>query len=207
MVTPDAIQGKQREAYNHIEYGYAVTTHKAQGVTVDHAFVLGLGNKEMGYVQMTRHRETCELFLTAKEIDQLEEAAEEALFEEFGDIEATEKMIAYMERIADELGIEPATATDFVTVRMWLDRHSETMLGLKTRQDEQEAAIEASPEMRRLRGIANTLSSSQQKGTTLDYVEEEGWAGAGGAGGTVGVPPSGGQRPAEAQALEDEIPM
>jgi len=207
MVTPDAIQGKQREAYNHIEYGYAVTTHKAQGVTVDHAFVLGLGNKEMGYVQMTRHRETCELFLTAKEIDQLEEAAEEALLEEFGDIEATEKMIAYMERIADELGIEPATATDFVTVRMWLDRHSETMLGLKTRQDEQEAAIEASPEMRRLRGIANTLSSSQQKGTTLDYVEEEGWAGAGGAGGTVGVPPSGGQRPAEAQALEDEIPM
>lgn len=207
MVTPDAIQGKQREAYNHIEYGYAVTTHKAQGVTVDHAFVLGLGNKEMGYVQMTRHRETCELFLTAKEIDQLEEAAEEALFEEFGDIEATEKMIAYMERIANELGIEPATATDFVTVRMWLDRHSETMLGLKTRQDEQEAAIEASPEMRRLRGIANTLSSSQQKGTTLDYVEEEGWAGAGGAGGTVGVPPSGGQRPAEAQALEDEIPM
>lgn len=207
MVTPDAIQGKQREAYNHIEYGYAVTTHKAQGVTVDHAFVLGLGNKEMGYVQMTRHRETCELFLTAKEIDQLEEAAEEALFEEFGDIEATEKMIAYMERIANELGIEPATATDFVTVRMWLDHHSETMLGFKTRQDEQEAAIEASPEMRRLRGIANTLSSSQQKGTTLDYVEEEGWAGAGGAGGTVGVPLSGGQRPAEAQALEDEIPM
>lgn len=172
-LTPEAIQGRQKEAYNHIEYGYAVTTHKAQGVTVDHAFVLGLGNKEMGYVQMTRHRETCELYLTAKEIDQLEEAAEDALLEEFGDIQATEKMLDYMDRIADELGIEPTTATDFVTVRMWLDRHSETKLGLETRQDEQEAAIEASPEMRRLRGIANTLSSSQQKGTTLDYIEEE----------------------------------
>jgi len=208
MVTPDAIQGKQREAYNHIEYGYAVTTHKAQGVTVDHAFVLGLGNKEMGYVQMTRHRETCELFLTAKEIDQIEEAAEEALFEEFGDIEATEKMLDYMQMIAEKRGIEPTKATDFVSVRMWLDRYSDKELGLEPRSGpEQQDPIAIDPALIRLRGIVSTLASSHQKGTTLDYVEEEGGAGAVGAGGTVGVPPSGGQRPAEAQALEDEIPM
>lgn len=208
MVTPDAIQGKQREAYNHIEYGYAVTTHKAQGVTVDHAFVLGLGNKEMGYVQMTRHRETCELFLTAKEIDQLEEVAEEALLEEFGDIEATEKMLDYMHMIAEKRGIEPTKATDFVSVRMWLDRYSDKELGLEPRSGpEQQDPIATDPDLIRLRGIVSTLASSHQKGTTLDYVEEEGGAGAVGAGGTVGVPPSGGQRPAEAQALEDEIPM
>ncbi|GIK46148.1 MAG: hypothetical protein BroJett012_20510 [Betaproteobacteria bacterium] len=213
MVTPDAIQGKQREAYNHIEHGYAVTTHKAQGVTIDHAFVLGLGNKEMGYVQMTRHRETCELFLTAKEIDQLEEAAEEALLEEFGDIEATEKMLDYMQMIAGKRSIEPTKATDFVSVRMWLDRYSDKELGLEPRSGpEQHDPIATDPDLIRLRGIVSTLASSHQKGTTLDYVEEEGGdgaggAGAGGAGGTVGVPPSGGQRPVEAQALEDEIPL
>jgi conjugative relaxase-like TrwC/TraI family protein len=206
MVTPDAIQGKQREAYNHIEYGYAVTTHKAQGVTVDHAFVLGLGNKEMGYVQMTRHRETCELFMTAKEIDQLEEAAEEALFEEFGDIEATEKMLDYMQMIAEKRGIEPSKATDFVSVRMWLDRYSDKELGLEPRSGpEQQDFVATDPDLIRLRGIVNTLAASHQKGTTLDYVEEEG--GAADAGGSVGAPHSGGQRPAEAQALEDEIPM
>jgi len=174
MVTPDAIQGKQREAYNHIEYGYAVTTHKAQGVTVDHAFVLGLGNKEMGYVQMTRHRETCELFLTAKEIDQLEGAAEEALLEEFGDIEATEKMLDYMQMIAEKRGIEPTKETDFVSVRMWLDRHSDKELGLEPRSGpEQQAPIATDPALIRLRGIVSALASSHQKGTTLDYIEEE----------------------------------
>lgn len=208
MVTPDAIQGKQRETYNHIEHGYAVTTHKAQGVTIDHAFVLGLGNKEMGYVQMSRHRETCELFLTAKEIDQLEEAAEEALLEEFGDLEATEKMLDYMQMIAEKRSIEPTRATDFVSVRMWLDRYSDKEFGLEPRSGpEQHDPIATDPDLIRLRGIVSTLASSHQKGTTLDYVEEEGGAGAVGAGGTVGVPPSGGQRPAEAQALEDEIPM
>lgn len=174
MVTPDAIQGKQRDAYNHIEYGYAVTTHKAQGVTVDHAFVLGLGNKEMGYVQMTRHRETCELFMTAKEIDQLEEAAEEALFEEFGDIEATEKMLDYMQMIAEKRGIEPSKATDFVSVRMWLDRYSEKELGFEPRSGpEQQDSVATDPDLIRLRGIVGTLASSHQKGTTLDYIEEQ----------------------------------
>ncbi len=170
MLTPGAIQGKQKEAYNHIEHGYAVTTHKAQGVTVDYAFVLGLGNKEMGYVQMTRHRESCELFLTAKEIDKLEEAAEEALLEKFGDIQATDNMLAYMERIATDLGIKPIDTTDFVSVRMWLDRYSDKELGLEAARSGPE---EQDPDLIRLRGFVSTLASSQQKGTTLDYIEEE----------------------------------
>lgn len=52
-------------AREHIELGYAATTHKAQGATVDRAFVLAGGwmqDRELSYVQMTRHREDCRVY-------------------------------------------------------------------------------------------------------------------------------------------------
>ena len=47
------------QEYGHIQHGYAVTTHKSQGVTVDRSYVLGGGSmvsQEMAYVQATRQR-------------------------------------------------------------------------------------------------------------------------------------------------------
>lgn len=46
--------------YDNVELGYAVTTHKAQGATVDRTFVLAGGwmqDRELSYVQMSRARE------------------------------------------------------------------------------------------------------------------------------------------------------
>ena len=52
--------------YQHINLGYAITTHKGQGKTVDNTFVLAGGSmqdRELAYVQMSRSRhETCLLY-------------------------------------------------------------------------------------------------------------------------------------------------
>ncbi|OAJ56756.1 hypothetical protein A6V36_33215 [Paraburkholderia ginsengiterrae] len=45
--------------YGHFDYGYALTVHKSQGVTVDGAYVLATKSMhaELAYVAMTRHKE------------------------------------------------------------------------------------------------------------------------------------------------------
>ncbi len=60
------------QKYNHIEYGWATTTHKAQGMTVDRAFVYGFANESMAsqqatYVQISRAREETKLYIVAGE--------------------------------------------------------------------------------------------------------------------------------------------
>ncbi len=59
-------------AYNHIDYGWATTTHKAQGATVERAFVYGFANESMAsqqatYVQISRAREETKLYIVAGE--------------------------------------------------------------------------------------------------------------------------------------------
>jgi Ti-type conjugative transfer relaxase TraA len=52
------------ERYNHLDYGYAATIHKAQGVTVDRTYVLASSylDRHACYVAMSRHRDGAELF-------------------------------------------------------------------------------------------------------------------------------------------------
>lgn len=50
--------------YSAIDHGYAVTIHKAQGVTVDRAYLLATPgmDRSLTYVGMTRHREAVTMF-------------------------------------------------------------------------------------------------------------------------------------------------
>lgn len=63
------IRQVQAEQYAAIDHGYAVTIHKAQGVTVDHAYLLATPgmDRSLAYVGMTRHRESATLFAAAED--------------------------------------------------------------------------------------------------------------------------------------------
>ena len=55
---------------SEVRLGYASTTHKSQGSTVDRTFVLAGGwmqDSEATYVQMSRHREACHIFVSEPE--------------------------------------------------------------------------------------------------------------------------------------------
>jgi conjugative relaxase-like TrwC/TraI family protein len=51
----------------HLDHGYATTAHKAQGATVDQAFVLGSqeAHREWGYTALSRHRDQSTYYLAA----------------------------------------------------------------------------------------------------------------------------------------------
>jgi ATP-dependent exoDNAse (exonuclease V) alpha subunit len=50
-----------------LDHGYAVTAHRAQGATVDAAFVLGSDElyREWGYTALSRHRHTARFYISA----------------------------------------------------------------------------------------------------------------------------------------------
>ena len=58
----------------HVAHGYAMTVHKAQGVTVDRAFVLGSDDvyREMGYVAMSRGRHGNHLYVVGEPTREIE---------------------------------------------------------------------------------------------------------------------------------------
>lgn len=56
--------------YDHVKLGYAVTTHKSQGMTTENAFVLtdqSMQDKELSYVQTSRARGNTRIFTTESE--------------------------------------------------------------------------------------------------------------------------------------------
>lgn len=60
--------------YPHLAFGYAVTTHKAQGVTVDHVYALvgdGPTDRESAYTQASRGRQSARFFVPAADGDAL----------------------------------------------------------------------------------------------------------------------------------------
>ena len=60
------------DKYKHLEYGWASTTHKAQGATVERGYVYGftiepMASQQATYVQISRAREETKLFVVAGE--------------------------------------------------------------------------------------------------------------------------------------------
>lgn len=58
------------EHFPHLKLGYAVTTHKAQGMTAEHAYVLTdetMQDRELSYVQLSRAKQGSHIFTTEEE--------------------------------------------------------------------------------------------------------------------------------------------
>jgi hypothetical protein len=64
-LTPDYLASTTQRGGPVLDHGYALTGHKAQGLTVDQAFVLGSDQlyREWGYVAMSRGRHANRLYL------------------------------------------------------------------------------------------------------------------------------------------------
>ena len=55
----------------HLDYGYALTVHRAQGATVDRAHVLAAGGgRELAYVALSRARHQTRIYATADNLEQ-----------------------------------------------------------------------------------------------------------------------------------------
>lgn len=57
------------DALAHVDYGYAVTVHRAQGATFDRAHVLAAGGgRELAYVTLSRARDRTDIYATADDV-------------------------------------------------------------------------------------------------------------------------------------------
>ncbi len=61
--------------FSHVDHGYAVTIHRAQGCTVDRSFVLTSPTMDQNlvYVALTRHRNSARLYLSGANLSQSEQ--------------------------------------------------------------------------------------------------------------------------------------
>jgi Ti-type conjugative transfer relaxase TraA len=115
-VEPDAIQvrldgaGPSRarvisipaRSYQSFDHGYATTIHKAQGATVDRAFVMASTtmDRHLTYVAMTRHREAVGLYVGRHELKDLK-----ALNASLGRSGAKETVLDYTDAFAARRGL------------------------------------------------------------------------------------------------------
>jgi Ti-type conjugative transfer relaxase TraA len=142
--------------YEHVSHGYAVTTHKSQGVTVQNSFILNSGSmasSELSYVQMSRHKNEAHLFIDRQNF-------ESQLRTELYNAEPTEKMAALAEQVAAEqqIALPGEARQDFWSCREFLNEHASNELLKK-----EDAEL--------LQQVSEKLGREQEKESTLDYAQ------------------------------------
>jgi ATP-dependent exoDNAse (exonuclease V) alpha subunit len=58
-----------KDGYNHIEHGFAISVHKAQGATASRSYLLAsdiMGDREWAYVGASRAKDTTHLYCTTE---------------------------------------------------------------------------------------------------------------------------------------------
>ncbi len=103
-------------AYNHFTYGYAVTVHKVQGITIDHSLVYAGGkgwNRHLTYVAFSRHRQSCSLYADR------ETHPQDALFiYRLGRLSLKDSVLDFPLAFAERRGIEPQNNQQKLTAHL-----------------------------------------------------------------------------------------
>lgn len=140
-VEPDAIQVRLDGAgqtaarvlsipvrsYQSFDHGYATTIHKAQGATVDRAFVMASAtmDRHLTYVAMTRHREAVTLYAGRDELKDMK-----TLAASLGRSGAKETVLDYTDAFAARRGLGEG-----------VDLRSEIVLGSAIQRDGPQRAV------------------------------------------------------------------
>jgi ATP-dependent exoDNAse (exonuclease V) alpha subunit len=143
-------------SYNNLSHAYAITTHKSQGITVDHAAILGGGfmqSLNQTYVQLSRVRHDVDFVLPKNDIERLMVA-----------VEPTKKMQALALKIAERKGHDLAllSGLNFLETRNYLNDHADF-------------AINGTPETnkdrwrREIGDLLDRMGQTVEKENTFDY--------------------------------------
>lgn len=144
--------------YKNINHAYAITTHKSQGITVDHAAVLaggGMQTLNQTYVQLSRVRNSVDLVLPKSQVEK------EMLSEK-----PTDKMRDMAISIAKKKNhdTDDIKSFSFFETREYLNLHAK-FIDKKTNK----AETENDRWKREVGDLVNKMSTIDRKETTIDY--------------------------------------
>lgn len=140
--------------YRRLDYGYAVNTHKSQGLTVDHVSALaggGVTDLNSLYVQLSRLRIGGDITLPR--------GAVEAMMAAHG---PSRRMVGYAEDLARRGGIPLSAAfrEDFLVCRGFLNEHAARLLGDGGRPRDP---------LRNVADLVEAMGEARIKDSTLGY--------------------------------------
>lgn len=126
------------DEYDTFDHGYAATVHKAQGATVDRAFVLASWgmDRHLAYVAMSRHRESVTLYANHKDFEDYSVLTERlSASGAKGTTLDYEERAEYLERRGheSERTIDPVRAGLFERQVEWIDQQRHKLVRLWTR--------------------------------------------------------------------------
>lgn len=140
--------------YKALNHGYALTTHKAQGITADHVSVLAGGKMQdlhASYVQLSRMKNSADV-----------SCSKDALEAEMMKHEPTDKMRDYAKDLAAQKGVKlPESANDnFRICRDFMNEHAPQQI---------DDGKPADPWQRDISNLTDAMSKERIKETSLDY--------------------------------------
>lgn len=171
------------DSYQAIDHGYATTIHKNQGATVDRAFVLASStmDRHLTYVAMTRHRDSVQLYANSQEFTKAGRLVDHGVAPYEHNRQARENYFVTLENDKGERhtvwGVDlkraMRDASPKIGDRILLQHDGATPVTLPdgTKAERNTWRVVRGDELA-YQELANRLSRSGAKETTLDYISD-----------------------------------